>query len=65
MNQSAELSLEQEFKQRRFSDRVKTLSREQIEELSIELYRQIMLKENMYKALIKEEWGIGSDTMYS
>lgn len=65
MNQFAELSLEQEFKQRRFSDRVKTLSREQIEELSIELYRQIMLKENMYKALIKEEWGIGSDTMYS
>ena len=65
MNQSAELSLEQEFKQRRFADRVKTLSREQIEELSIELYRQIMLKENMYKALIKEEWGIGSDTMYS
>ncbi|MGF1487154.1 MAG: NblA/ycf18 family protein [Prochloraceae cyanobacterium] len=65
MNQSVELSLEQQFKKRRFADRVKSLSREEIEKLSIELYKQMMLKENMYKALVKEEWGIGSDSIYS
>ena len=65
MNQSVELSLEQRLKQRIFTDRVKTLSREDIEQLASELYKQMMLKENMYKALVKEEWGIGSDSMFS
>ena len=64
MNQSVELSLEQELKQRRFADRVKTLSKEDIEKLAIELYKQMMLKENIYQALVKEEWGIISDSMF-
>ena len=64
MNQSVELSLEQELKQRRFADRVKTLSKEDIEKLAIDLYKQMMLKENIYQALVKEEWGIISDSMF-
>lgn len=64
MNQSVQLTLEQEFKQRIFSDRIKSLPEEQVQNLAIELYEQMMLKENTYKALIKEEWGINSDPSF-
>ncbi|MDJ0712822.1 MAG: NblA/ycf18 family protein [Prochloraceae cyanobacterium] len=53
------LSLEQEFQKRVFAERVQELSKEQAQELAIELYKQIMLKENMYKDFIKNELGFG------
>ena len=60
MNYSEKLSLEQEFTLRRFADRVRTLSSEQAQDLSLELYRQIMLKDNLYQDLLQEYWGISS-----
>lgn len=60
MNESFELTLEQEFRQRKFADRVKTMSEEQVRQLAIELYGQMMLKENYYKELIGRDWGIRS-----
>lgn len=58
MNYSERLSLEQEFKLRRFADQVETLSPEQTKDLSIELYRRMMLKDNLYEELLQESWAI-------
>ena len=57
MNQSSQLSLEQEFNLRRFSDQVRNLSREQAQDLLIELGRQMMIKDNLYKQLLQPYWG--------
>ena len=60
MNYSDKLSLEQEFNLRRFADQVRTLSPEQAQDLSLELYRQMMLKDNLYEEILKDYWGISS-----
>ena len=63
MNYSEKLSLEQEFNLRKFADQVRTLSSEQAQDLSLELYRQMMLKDNLYEDLLQEFWGINSVPM--
>ncbi len=60
MNYPEQLSLEQEFDFRRFADQVRTLSPEQAQDLSLELYRQIIVKDNLYKEILKDYWGITS-----
>ena len=60
MNYPEQLSLEQEFDFRRFADQVSTLSPEQARDLSLELYRQMMVKDNLYRELLKDFWGITS-----
>ncbi len=56
MNQSTELTLEQEFSIRRFADQVQEMSREQAQEFLIEQYRLMMVQEKMYQDLLKHEW---------
>lgn len=56
MNQSTELTLEQEFSLRRFADQVQQMSREQAQEFLIEQYRLMMVQEKMYQDLLKHEW---------
>lgn len=56
MNQSTELTLEQEFSLRRFADQVQEMSREQAREFLIEQYRLMMVQEKMYQDLLKHEW---------
>ena len=60
MNQPTQLSLEQEFKLKRFADQVKLMSREQAQELLIELHRQMMIKEKMYQHFLLHEWNLDS-----
>ncbi len=60
MNYPEQLSLEQEFDFRMFADQVRTLSPEQSQDLSLELYRQIMIKDNLYREILKDYWEIGS-----
>ena len=60
MNYSEQLSLEQKFELRIFADQVRTLSPEQAQDLSLELYRQMMLKDNLYQELLRDYWGINS-----
>lgn len=60
MKNSEQLSLEQELNLRIFTDRVQTLTLEEAQGLSIELYRQMMLKDNLYEELLKDYWGISS-----
>ena len=45
------LSVEQEFSQRVFSDRIKQLSLEEVQKLLIQMHYQTMLKENLYREL--------------
>ena len=60
MKDSEQLSLEQEFNLRTFADQVGTLTSEEAQGLSIELYRRMMLKDNLYEELLKDYWGISS-----
>lgn len=45
------LSLEQQLNHRLFSDRVKDLSRAEAQELLIQMHKQMMFKDNLYKEL--------------
>ncbi|MEM7760530.1 MAG: NblA/ycf18 family protein [Cyanobacteria bacterium P01_A01_bin.40] len=45
------ISVEQELSHRIFGDRVKQLSREEAQELLVQMHRQMILKENLYKEL--------------
>jgi hypothetical protein len=56
MNHPIELSLEQEFNLRSFADQVQKMSREQAQDFLINLHRQIILKDTIYKELLKHEW---------
>ena len=49
------LSIEQELSQRIFSDRVKQLSHQETQDLLVEMHRQSMIKENLYKELFKSQ----------
>jgi hypothetical protein len=56
MNEPIKLSLEQEFHLRSFADQVEHMSREQAVEHLVYFYRQMMLKEIQYKALLSKAW---------
>lgn len=56
MNEPIKLSLEQEFHLRSFADGVKQMSREQALEHLVYLYKQMMLKETQYKAMLAKVW---------
>jgi len=65
MNQSIELSMEQEFSLRSFADQVQHMSREQAQDFLVNLYKQMMIKETMYKHFLKHEWGLEPGTKFS
>ena len=52
------LSLEQQFNIRSFEHQCEGASREQLKDLLLNMYKQMLLQENSYKALLKKEWGI-------
>ena len=58
MSKQNQLSLEQEFTLKRIAHQTKALSQQQASELIVELQRQMMIKDNLYKKLIKHEWNI-------
>lgn len=53
MEQTTNLSLEQKFKLQVLQEQVKNLTREQAQEFLIELFRQMMVKDNLVKQLLK------------
>ncbi|HYW19070.1 NblA/ycf18 family protein [Nostoc sp. FACHB-892] len=63
MNQPIELSLEQEFSLRTFSDQVQQMSREQAQEFLQMLYKQMMIREKTYQELLKYQWEVGSGSI--
>ncbi|MGB8698720.1 MAG: NblA/ycf18 family protein [Thermosynechococcaceae cyanobacterium] len=60
MDHTFELSMEQEFGIQSFSVQVQNLSREEAQDFLVKLYRQMVMKETMYKHFLAQEWGIGS-----
>ena len=63
MNQPIELSLEQEFSFRTFSDQVQQMSREQAQEFLLMLYKQMKVREATYQELLKHQWELDSDAI--
>lgn len=59
MDRSFELTLEQQFNIRSFESQVAHMSLEQAQQFLVELYRQMIVKETMYKEFLKHEWGLG------
>ena len=53
MNLPARLSMEQEFKLQVLREEVKSLNQEQAQEYLLELFRQMMVKDNLVKHLLK------------
>ena len=45
------LSVEQQFNHRLFSDRVKHLSAEQAQDLLVQMHKQMLYKDNLYREL--------------
>jgi hypothetical protein len=58
MSKSMELSLEQKFSVRSFETQVQQMSREQAQEFLVNLYEQMIVRENLYKEFIKHQWGL-------
>jgi hypothetical protein len=54
MDLSAQLSLEQQFKLKVLQEQVQTLSKEQAQEYLLEMFRQMMVKDNLVKNLLKD-----------
>ena len=53
METPTSLSLEQQFKLQVLTEQVKSLSQEQAQEYLIEVFRQMMVKDNLFKQLLK------------
>jgi Phycobilisome degradation protein nblA len=59
MHQPTQLSLEQQFNIRSFATQTENMSREEVQELLVKLYEEMILRENIYKEVLKHQWGIG------
>ena len=53
MDLPARLSMEQQFKLKVLQEQVKSLNQEQAQEYIMELFRQMMVKDNLMKHLLK------------
>jgi len=51
-------SAEEQFQIRAFEIQVSKMSREQAQELLVNLYRQTIINENLYEELLQHEWGL-------
>lgn len=61
MDQTIELTLEQDLSLRNFADLVQQMSCEQARDFLIEQQRLMMLQKTMYQEILKQEWKLGSD----
>ncbi len=61
MDQDIELTLEQQFSLRNFTDQVQQMSRQQAQEFLILQYKHMMFQETMYKKILKQQWKLDQD----
>lgn len=61
MDQTIELTLEQDFSLRNFADLVQRMSREQAQAFLIEQHRLMMIQKTMYQEILKREWKLDSN----
>ena len=62
MDQTTELTLEQEFSLRSFACNVRNMSREQAQEFLIEQHRNMLIQKTIFQRLLKHEWNLEVDT---
>lgn len=60
MESRGDLSLEQQFNLSSFKMQVNQMSREQAQEFLVNLYEQMLIRENMYQHFLKYQWGLES-----
>ncbi len=60
MDKPVELSLEQQFNLRSFQHQVSMMSLEQSQDFLVKLYEQMLLKDTLYRQLLKQQWGLDS-----
>jgi phosphoribosylformylglycinamidine (FGAM) synthase PurS component len=53
-----QLTTEQQFQLRSFEVQVSKMSREQAQQMLIQMCEQMLIRETMYKQLLKHEWGL-------
>jgi hypothetical protein len=53
-----ELSLEQQFSLRSFSTEVGKMTKQQAQDFLIQLYKEMLVRENLYKEALKHQWGL-------
>lgn len=53
-----ELSLEQQFNLHSFSTEVGKMSKEQAQDFLVQLYKEMLVRENLYKDTLKHQWGL-------
>ncbi len=58
MNVSDQLSLEQQFKVKVFTNRVRHLSSDELRELIVDLYENSLLQENAFRGMLGEYLGL-------
>ncbi len=58
MSGSIELSMEQQFSIRAFEMQVQNLTCEQAQEFLVKLYKHMIMRDLMYKKLLKNQWGM-------
>ncbi|AMW26744.1 NblA-related protein [Limnospira platensis YZ] len=58
MMEPSSLSLEQQFNLSSFRMQVNQMSREQAQEFLVNLYEQMLVRENMYQHFLKYQWGL-------
>jgi hypothetical protein len=56
MNDPAQLSIEQQFSIRSFETQVQRMSHSQAQEFLVGLYEQMLVREAVYKQLLKHDW---------
>ena len=57
-NQPTTLTLEQKFALRSFETQVAQMSHSQAQQFAVTLYEQLLVKDALYRELLKKEWGI-------
>lgn len=60
MSEPIELSLEQQFSIRAFENQVDQMNLDQAKHFLKETYKQMMMRETMYKYFLKQHWGLES-----
>lgn len=58
MTEPASLTIEQQFSICSFASQVQEMNREKAQQKLVELFKEMMIMENSYKQLLKQNWGI-------
>jgi hypothetical protein len=60
MDKHTELTIEQQFSIASFQQQVTNMSHEQTQKMLVELYRNMIVQETIFKDLIKKKWNIST-----